>query len=183
MCLNKTGRVRVVIAMQDKPYKRGIMNVTLHILFLCFLLFTGTFLVGCGQQEKERTSTYEPSEATTKIDNGINTWRTTGFSQPQFISWDQAKYHIGERTTVLGPVKSTKWATGSKGQPTFLNIGNPYPNPNRFTVVIWGRNRSNFPFAPAIYYAGKTILVTGLIEEYKGVPEIEVVSPTQIQEF
>jgi hypothetical protein len=45
-------------------------------------------------------------------------------------------------------VVSTKWASGSKGQPTFLNIGNPYPDENRLTVVIWIQNRGNFPYAP-----------------------------------
>ena len=52
------------------------------------------------------------------------------------ITWDEAKYHIGERTTVCGPVVNTKYASTSKGNPTFLNIGKPYPDPDRFTVVI-----------------------------------------------
>lgn len=101
--------------------------------------------------------------------------------QPSGIPWNEAKYHIGERTTVYGPVASTYYATGSKGKPTFINIGNAYPNRNRFTVLIWDRNRGNFPFAPENYYSGKTISVTGLITEYEGVPEIEVTSPGQIE--
>jgi len=98
------------------------------------------------------------------------------------ISWNEAKYHIGERATVCGPVVSATWASGSKGKPTFLNIGKPYPDPERFTVVIWIQNRGNFPQAPEVYYSGKTICVTGLIIEYKGIPEIEVKDPSQIQE-
>ena len=98
------------------------------------------------------------------------------------ISWDEAKYHIGERTTVCGPVVDTKWASGSKGKPTFLNIGKCYPDPERFTVVIWIQNRSKFPSSPEDYYLGKTIYVTGLITEYKGIPQIEVTDPAQIQE-
>lgn len=98
------------------------------------------------------------------------------------ISWDEAKYHIGERTTVCGPVVDTHWASGSKGEPTFLNIGKPYPDPNRFTVVIWIDCRANFPQAPEKYYSGKTICVSGLIIEYKGVTEIEVCHPSEIEE-
>ena len=98
------------------------------------------------------------------------------------ISWSEAKYHIGERLTVHGPVISTYYASTSNGQPTFLNIGKDYPDPGRFTVVIWGKNRSNFPQAPEVYYSGKMIYVTGLIEEYEGVAEIAVSSPSQIKE-
>ena len=98
------------------------------------------------------------------------------------ISWDEAKNHIGERTEVYGTVVDTHYASESKGKPTFLNVGNPYPDPNRFTVVIWGENRGNFSQPPEDYYDGKTIYVTGLIEEYKGVPEIKVTSPSQIHE-
>jgi len=101
---------------------------------------------------------------------------------PGSISWSEAKYHIGERTTVCGPVVDATWASGSNGKPTFLNLGNPYPNPDRFTVVIWIQNRSNFPQAPEDYYLGKTICVTGLITEYNGIPQIEVRYPSEIQD-
>jgi len=98
------------------------------------------------------------------------------------IAWHEAKNHIGERTTVCGPVVDATWASGSNGKPTFLNLGNPYPDPDRFTVVIWIENRSNFPQAPEDYYLGKTICVTGLITEYNEIPEIEVKYPSEIQD-
>lgn len=98
------------------------------------------------------------------------------------ISWDEAKYHIGERTTVYGLVVDTYWASGSSGLPTFLNIGRPYPDPERFTVVIWIGNRANFPQPPESYYLGKTIYVTGLITEYNGIPQIEATDPSQIED-
>jgi len=101
---------------------------------------------------------------------------------PGSISWSEAKYHIGERTTVCGPVVDATWASGSNGKPTFLNLGKPYPDPDRFTVVIWIQNRGNFPQAPEDYYLGKTICVTGLITEYSGIAEIEVQYPSEIQD-
>ncbi len=101
---------------------------------------------------------------------------------PDAISWDKAKDHIGERTTVYGPVVDTHYASESSGQPTFLNMGNPYPDLNRFTVVIWGENRGKFFQPPEDYYDGKTIYISGLIDSYNGVPQIEVTSLDQIHE-
>lgn len=99
------------------------------------------------------------------------------------ISWNQAEHHIGERVTVYGPVVDAHYASTSNGKPTFLNIGKPYPNPARFTVVIWGSNRSYFPSPPESYYYGKMICVTGLVTEYEGAPQIEARNPSQIQEY
>lgn len=98
------------------------------------------------------------------------------------ISWDEAKDHIGDRIAVCGPVAGTFYGSSIKGRPTFLNVGEDYPSKRRFTVVIWGENRGNFPQAPETYYSGKTICVTGLIQEYEGIPQIEVTTPGQIQE-
>ena len=98
------------------------------------------------------------------------------------ISCYEAKDHIGERTTVYGTVVDTNYASGSSGKPTFLNMCYGYPDPNRFTVVIWGENRGKFSEPPEDYYDGKNIYVSGLIVTYQGVPEIEVTSPSQILE-
>ena len=95
----------------------------------------------------------------------------------------EAKDHIGERTIVHGTVVDTHYATGSSGQPTFLNMCYAYPDPNRFTVVIWGEDRSKFSQPPEDYYDGKSIYVWGLIVTYQGVPGIEVTSPSQILEL
>ena len=94
----------------------------------------------------------------------------------------EARDHIGQRTIVSGTVVGTNYASGSSGQPTSLNMCYDYPNPNRFTVVIWGRDRDKFPPSPEDYYLGKTIYVWGLIQLYEGVPGIEVTSPSQILE-
>jgi hypothetical protein len=65
-------------------------------------------------------------------------------------------------------------------EPTFLNLGVNYPNPRRFTVVIWIENRSAFG-RPEARYRGRTICVRGSVRSYRGVPEIEARSPTQIK--
>ena len=96
------------------------------------------------------------------------------------ISWDKAKDYIGDRATVCGPVAGTNYGSTSNGRPTWLNVGKDYPSSERFVVIIWGDNRGNFPQPPESYYAGKTICVTGLIQEYQGIAQIEVTESSQI---
>jgi DNA/RNA endonuclease YhcR with UshA esterase domain len=95
------------------------------------------------------------------------------------LTASEAKDHLGETATVCGSVVSTRYATSTKGQPTFLNLDKPYPN-QIFTVLIWGENRSKFG-KPESEYKGKRVCVTGQITEYKGVPEIVAHDPQQIR--
>lgn len=99
---------------------------------------------------------------------------------PGAIPWEQAAAFAGQQVTVIGPVASATWASGSRGQPTFLNVGLPYPDPGRFTVLIWIDARWNFPDAPEVLYANRTICVSGTVEMYEGSPEMEVFGPEQI---
>jgi micrococcal nuclease len=99
--------------------------------------------------------------------------------QHQKLSPSEAKDHIDETATVCGDVVSTRYATSTQGQPTFLNLDKPYPN-QIFTVLIWGKNRSRFG-TPETDYQTKRICVTGKIAEYRGVPEAVVSNPLQLQ--
>jgi hypothetical protein len=96
------------------------------------------------------------------------------------INWDQARAFIGETKTVCGPVRSAFYSETSEGQPTFINIGKDYPDLRRFSVIIWGEDRVNFSAAPEKAYLDLTICVTGEIQEYDGIAEIFVESPSQI---
>lgn len=91
----------------------------------------------------------------------------------------EARSHTGETATVCGVVASTKYAEDVRGRPTFLNLEKPYPN-QVFTVVIWGSDRARFG-QPERDFAGANICVTGLIESYKGRPEIIARQPSQIR--
>jgi DNA/RNA endonuclease YhcR with UshA esterase domain len=96
------------------------------------------------------------------------------------ISSAQAASHVGERATVCGPVVDSRYATGSKGQPTFLNFDRAYNN-HTFVVVIWESDRSKFPSNPERHYKGQDVCATGLIESYQGKPEIIVRDPSNLQ--
>ena len=91
----------------------------------------------------------------------------------------EAKDHIGERATVCGVVASAHYAAKSRGNPTFLNLDEPYPK-QIFTVVIWGSDRPKFA-DPEQKYGHKKVCVTGQIKDYRGVPEIVASEPAQIQ--
>lgn len=99
---------------------------------------------------------------------------------PGAIAWDAAGEHVGQIVTVRGPVVDAAFASASRGQPTFLNIGKGYPDPGRFTVVIWIPNRDNFPAAPEELYRGRMICVTGEVTLYNGLPEMEIIGPEDI---
>jgi hypothetical protein len=55
----------------------------------------------------------------------VITFCTAG--QSNKLTPKEAKYHIGETATVCGKVASAQYATQSKGQPTLLNLEEPYP--------------------------------------------------------
>ena len=55
----------------------------------------------------------------------------------------QAKDHVGETATVCGVVANATFAARTTGQPTFLNLDQPYPS-HIFTALIWGSDRLKF---------------------------------------
>jgi len=96
------------------------------------------------------------------------------------IPWEEAAKHVGEEIVVKGEVKSVGFSARGTA---FLNIGNPYPEIPRFTVVIWPECLA--PFEERFgdlkeYFEGRTVCVYGEIELYKGVPEIELCDPDYI---
>lgn len=92
----------------------------------------------------------------------------------------EAQQHIGEDACVCGIVASSHYATKTRRQPTFLNLGKPYQD-QIFTAVIWGDDRPKFG-EPERAFEGKSICVTGRIEIYKDKPEIIVHEPDQLKE-
>jgi len=61
-------------------------------------------------------------------------------AQTSKITAAEAKDHVGVVRTVCGKVVKTHYAAKSKGEPTFLNLDEPYPKEN-FTILIWGSDR------------------------------------------
>lgn len=117
----------------------------------------------------------------TKIITGLLTvllLTSVAGAQSNKITAREAKDHIGEVQTVCGKVASTHFAPGSKGQPTFLNLDEPYPK-EVFTILIWGSDRPKFG-APETKYQDANVCVTGKITSYRGKPEVIATEPSQI---
>jgi hypothetical protein len=97
-------------------------------------------------------------------------------AQAQTLTSAQAKAHEGENATVCGVVASEHTATSSRGEPTFINLDRPYPN-QVFTILIWGDDRQKVGKLPE---EGSKVCATGMIQEYRGAPEIVVRSSGQL---
>ena len=91
----------------------------------------------------------------------------------------EAKNHIGKEASICGTVVSGYYAKSSRGQPTFLNMDKPYPN-QPFTIVIWGEDRMKFG-DPIRKYRGHRVCVEGVIDSYRGIPQIVARDPSQIR--
>src|SRR6202040_1738645 len=99
-------------------------------------------------------------------------------AQTNKITAAEAKDHVGETQTVCGKVASTHFAAKSKGQPTFLNLDEPYPK-EVFTILIWGNDRAKFG-TPETKYKDAKVCVTGKITSHREKPEIIATEPSQI---
>jgi DNA/RNA endonuclease YhcR with UshA esterase domain len=94
----------------------------------------------------------------------------------QSISAADAKNHVGEKATVCGKVADERTVTSSIEEPTFINLDAPYPH-QIFTIVTWREDRLAVGKLPE---KGSHVCILGLIEEYRGVPEIKLWSRSQL---
>ena len=78
--------------------------------------------------------------------------------------------YIGYSMTCKIPRAYCSYEPGVNGQPTFCNDAR-YPN-HSFTLLVWGQDWSR--------YDGHCLLVTGVVEYYRGRAEIEATSSSQV---
>jgi hypothetical protein len=100
-------------------------------------------------------------------------------AQTKRLTTAEAKDHIGDRATVCGKVVSTHYAKSSKGEPTFLNLDEPYPK-EVFTILIWGSDRAKFGTSEN-GYKGLRVCVTGKITSYRDRPEVVATDRDQVE--
>lgn len=86
----------------------------------------------------------------------------TNLSTSGQISVYEVDAHIGESTTVCGEVSQISQTSKA----TYINFGGIYPK-HKFSAVIWSNN-----IIPTS--EGSNICITGLVESYKGVPQIVI---------
>jgi hypothetical protein len=94
------------------------------------------------------------------------------------LTVDEAAHHVGETATVCGTIASASYASHSKGQPTFLDFDKPYPE-EHFAALIWVTDRAKFR-TPESTLLGKQVCVTGVIQLFRGRPEMVLHDPSQL---
>jgi very-short-patch-repair endonuclease len=95
-------------------------------------------------------------------------------------NWQRAAARVGQQVRVKGPVVATRYQAQTRGRPTFLDVGAAYPDPRRLTVVVWGQDRSKFPEAPDVAFAGKEVAVRGKVTTFRGVTQIDAAGPNAL---
>lgn len=103
------------------------------------------------------------------------------YSQQQ-IKIDDVSKHIGDSVKIEAKIYGGKYLENSKGSPTFLNVGAKYPDA-LLTLVIWNDVRLKFSHQPIEqFFNNKNVMITGVIKEYKGKPEIIIYNQNQMDE-
>jgi hypothetical protein len=103
----------------------------------------------------------------------------TVFAQTE-IKIEDVKNHIGDSVKLMAKIYGGKYLESAQGTPTFLNVGDRYPDAP-LTLVIWGDTRKKFTTTPETIYTGKNVTITGKLILYKNRPEIIITDPNQIQ--
>jgi hypothetical protein len=100
-------------------------------------------------------------------------------SAQQTIKLEELSNFIGDSVIVSGKVFGGRYLSKSENAPTFLNVGGDFPN-QLLTLVVWGKDRSNFKMSPEIAYKGRQVQVAGKVELHRGKPQIILYKDDQI---
>lgn len=92
------------------------------------------------------------------------------------VAWDDAKSVVGRTAFVSGRVADVR----SFDEVTLINFFADQP-PAKFTGVIRTADLDKFAPSPKELYNGKFVEIRGLVTTFKGVPQIAVTSPDQIE--
>lgn len=161
---------------------------TMRLNYLFPLLVLGIFgalaVTGCGGEDQLTAAEAADAEAAAVA---------SASEAMGFIPSSKAGEHMGENVTVRGSVRDYQWISGKTGKPTLLLFDTPalvergsqisdQEIPNTFTVVVWKKDAKNFPGTTNLgpTYNGKTVCVTGLIEDYEGSPAIIATDGSQL---
>lgn len=141
--------------------------------------------------EKEYYQSINGPKATLETDEEYNIRKYDFKPKSQTISWDEAGDCVGQTVTVEGVVVESTYYQFDGGIDNggsaifYLNLGNAFPDTNRFTAIIWyedilnGSVDDTFTLPSAT--EGYTVQITGTVVDYEGVPEIEISNTNQIR--
>lgn len=87
-------------------------------------------------------------------------------SSQTVIQLSDVNKHIGDSVTVCGKVSGGRFLETAKNTPTFINLGDAFPN-HTLTIVIWSDVRKQFEKAPEELFKDKEVCVTGRVELFR----------------
>lgn len=90
-----------------------------------------------------------------------------------------APVFFAQEVIVEGTIDQVVSLKDVRGQPTYFNMDGQFPN-HKFTLLLWGSDKDYFR-EDVFSYEGKSVKVTGLIETYRGKPQIVIREPEQIE--
>lgn len=90
-----------------------------------------------------------------------------GASQSGAVNWSEAQSYLGITTEVCGPLVSI--VDDDSG--TFFNVGRDYPDPDRFSVVVFDQY---FDYDSLSEDESYELCVTGQVESYQGAAQVIV---------
>lgn len=132
------------------------------------LLFTLLLFAGCSSTSSSTTPTPTP----------------VSVFNPNEIPWTQAVNYIGSTKTVCGKIVHMGDDISEEGSGAiWLDMGARYPDKNRISIVFWPEYQKAFGYEANIneLYMAENICITGFIESFDGVPQIEATTPKQIE--
>lgn len=87
---------------------------------------------------------------------------------------------VGDTVTISGRIIAGSWLIHVKTKPTFLNLWDSVPN-HRLMIRIEPEDRAKFREAPEKYYLNKTVVVKGVVNNYKGTALIKISDTTMLK--
>ena len=110
----------------------------------------------------------------------ILSWFTFSAIAQTEIKLEDVRNHVGDSVKLMAKIYDGKYIESAVGRPTFLSVGNKFPNA-LLTLVIWEDVRKQFKSPPEeIYNKGNKEWIIGKIILYKNKPQIVITNPNQI---
>jgi len=111
------------------------------------------------------------------------------------VSWTAASNYVGETVAVEGVILYTyssysgttflDFHTNGNTNRNQIEVGRTYsfdfPYPGYFSGAVFSSDTGNFKCSISNFYLNKDVRITGMVQLFKGAPEIIISNPSQIE--
>lgn len=96
---------------------------------------------------------------------------------PDLVPWTKAKQYVGYEITVAGTIIDV--GQSRDGKVNFLNFHRDWRG--KFYMVVFDDLAKTLPGSVDATFRGKTLHVTGMVDEHRGRPQIKILSMDQVE--